>query len=77
MVLEGMYHSSNLRNRNLMLLIPVLEGKKTEREIILINDMTVSFFYALLTQLIGHDKGITAETQTVRMLEAVRFTTKI
>ncbi|MBQ6440628.1 MAG: TetR/AcrR family transcriptional regulator [Mogibacterium sp.] len=76
-ILEGMYRSSNLRNRNLMLLIPVLEGKKSEREIILINDMTVSFFYVLLFQLIGRDKGITAETQTARMLESIRLTTQL
>ena len=69
-ILEGMYRSSNLRSRNLMLLIPVLEGRKTNREIILINDMTVSLFFALLTQLIGKDKGVTAESQTARMLEA-------
>lgn len=75
-ILEGMYRSSNLRNRNLMLLIPVLEGKMSEREIILINDMTVSFFYALLNQLTGHDKSVTAESQTSRMLESIRFTTK-
>jgi AcrR family transcriptional regulator len=77
MVLEGMYRSSNLKSRNLMLLIPVLEGKRSEREIILINDMTVSFFYALLKQLIVHEKGVTAESQTVRMLESIRFITTI
>lgn len=73
-ILEGMYRSSNLRSRNLILLIPVLEGRKTNREIILINDMTVSLFFALLTQLIGKDKGVTAESQTARMLEACEFT---
>ena len=73
-ILEGMYRSSNLRSRNLMLLIPVLEGRKTNREIILINDMTVSLFFALLTQLIGKDKGVTAKSQTARMLEACEFT---
>lgn len=76
-VLEGMYHTSNLRNRNLMLLIPVLEGHKTEQEIILINDMTVSLFFALLTQLIGKDQGATAESQIARMLEACEFTLKL
>jgi AcrR family transcriptional regulator len=76
-VLEGMYQTSNLRNRNLMLLIPVLEGKKSERDITLINDMTIAFFYALLIHLIGHDQGITAETQATRMLEAIRLTTEL
>ena len=73
-ILEGMYLTSNLRNRNLMLLIPVLESRKTEREIILINDLTVSFFYGLLVQLIHHEMGVTVESQTSRMLEACRYT---
>jgi AcrR family transcriptional regulator len=76
-VLEGMYRTSNLRNRNLMLLIPVLESRKTGQEIILINDMTISFFFALLVQLIHQDRGVTAEAQTSRMLEACRFTTQL
>ncbi|MBQ6389494.1 MAG: TetR/AcrR family transcriptional regulator [Mogibacterium sp.] len=73
-ILEGMYRTSNLRARNLVLLIPVLEGKKSDREIILINDLTVSFFYALLIQLIGRDQGVTADSQSKRMLEACRYT---
>ena len=76
-LLEGMYRTSNLRNRNLVLLIPVLEGIKTGQEIIMINDLTVAFFYALLVQLISHDQGVNAESQTARMLEACRFTTKL
>ena len=72
-----MHLTSNLRNRNLVLLIPVLEGIKTGQEIIMINDLTVSFFYALLVQLISHDQGVNAESQTARMLEACRFTTKL
>ena len=73
-ILEGMYRTSNLRSRNLLLLIPVLEGRKSEQEIILLNDMTVSFFYALLVQLIGNDSGVTAEGQSKRMLDACRYT---
>jgi AcrR family transcriptional regulator len=77
MILEGMYRSSNLRNRNLMLLIPVLEGKRSNREIILINDMTVAFFYALLEHLIGHERGVTADSQTARMLASIRLMTQL
>lgn len=77
LVLEGMYRTSNLRSRNLLLLIPVLEGKKTEKEIILINDMTIAFFYSLLMQLIIHPQNVTAEAQTLRMLDACRYTTEI
>ena len=76
-ILEGMYRTSNLRNRNLILLIPVLESSRTEQDIILINDLTVSFFYSLLIQLINHDMGVTAEGQTSRMLQACRFTTQL
>ena len=76
-ILEGMYRTSNLRNRNLVLLIPVLEGRKSEQEIILLNDMTVSFFYSLLVQLIGNDSGVTAEGQSKRMLDACRYTLEI
>jgi AcrR family transcriptional regulator len=72
-ILEAMFRTSNLASRNLFLLIPVLDGKHTEQEIILINDITVSFFYSLLTQLSGHDQGVTAESQTKRMLHACRF----
>ncbi|MBR0399331.1 MAG: TetR/AcrR family transcriptional regulator [Mogibacterium sp.] len=72
-ILEAMFRTSNLASRNLILLIPVLEGRRSEQEIILINDMTVAFFYALLVQLVGNDQGVTAETQTRRMLEACRL----
>lgn len=77
MVLEGMYRTSNLRNRNLMLLIPVLEGRKTGKEIIIINDLTISFFYTLLSQLVAHYQGVSAETQTSRMLDACRYITDL
>jgi AcrR family transcriptional regulator len=72
-ILEAMFRTSNLASRNLFLLIPVLDGKHTEQEIILINDITVSFFYSLLSQLSVHDEGATAESQTQRMLHACRF----
>lgn len=74
MILEGMYRTSNLRSRNLMLLIPVLESRRSEKEIMIINDMTVSLFFALLIQLINNDRPVTAEQQTERMLDACRFT---
>ena len=76
-ILEGMYRTSNLRNRNLILLIPVLAERKTEQEIILINDLTVSYFFALLVQLINNDMGVTSESQTTRMLGACRLTTQL
>ena len=76
-ILRAMYMTSDLRKRNLLLLIPVLESRKTEQEIIMINDMTISYFYSLLLQLseaeAGH--GITPEIQTERMLMACRYTT--
>lgn len=72
-ILEGMYRTSDLRKRNLMLLIPVLESRRNEKEIIIINDMTVSLFFALLVQLINDDQGVTADLQTERMLDACRF----
>ena len=73
LIVQAMLSSSSLRERNLIVLIPVLEQKVPDDKIILINDMTVSYFYALLTQLLGHDQGVTAEYQTQRMLTAVRF----
>lgn len=73
MILEGMYRTSDLRNRNLMLLIPVLESRRSEKEIIIINDMTVSLFFALLVQLVNREQGVTADHQTERMLDACRF----
>lgn len=76
-ILEAMFRTANLRNRNLMLLIPVLEQKRTEREIILINDMTVAFFYTLLSELTHNGLGCTAELQAERMLEACRFSAGI
>ncbi|MBQ3291830.1 MAG: helix-turn-helix transcriptional regulator [Mogibacterium sp.] len=75
-IIEGMYRTSNLRNRNLILLIPVLSGRMSEQDIILINDLTVSFFYALLVQLLGHDQSVTAEAQKERMLKACNFLLK-
>ena len=76
-ILEGMYLTSNLRNRNLILLIPVLASRRTEQDIILINDLTVSYFYSLLVQLINHEMGVTPESQTSRMLGACRLTTEL
>jgi AcrR family transcriptional regulator len=72
-ILEGMYRTSNLRDRNLVLLIPVLGGIKSEDDIILINDITVSYFSTLLIQLIGNTSNITPEQQTERMLKACRY----
>lgn len=76
-ILEAMYRTSDIRNRNLMLLIPVLEEKMSENEIFIINDMTIAFFYGLLNQLISHTANVTAEAQTARMLEACRLTLKL
>lgn len=70
--LEAMFRTSSLQSRNLMLLIPLLESKASEKDMILANDMTISFFYALLTQLLGNDRGVTTESQTERMLYACR-----
>ena len=73
-ILRGMYRTSDLRKRNLLLLIPVLESKKTEQEIIMINDMTIAYFYTLLLQLSVEEADITPEQQTERMLQACRYT---
>ena len=73
-MLEAMFRTSDLRNRNLMLLIPVLEGRLSEDRIILINDMTISYFYSLLSLLLNYGAKATAESQKERMLSAVRFT---
>lgn len=71
-MLEAMFSTTSLQNRNLILLVPILEGKQSENDIILINDMIISFFYALLIQLLGQDRGVTPEIQTKRMLQACR-----
>lgn len=73
-ILEGMYRTADLRERNLILLKPVLSGTKTEQEIILINDMTIAFFYTLLVQLIQNDGSITPDQQCKRMMDAVHYT---
>jgi hypothetical protein len=67
-----MFRTTSLQDRNLMLLVPLLEGRRPDNDIILTNDMTIAFFYALLTQLLGNDRGVTPESQTERMLEACR-----
>ncbi len=76
-MLEAMFNTTSLQNRNLILLIPLLESKQSENDIILINDMIISFFYALLTQLLGQDRGVTPEIQTRRMLQACRKVTNL
>jgi hypothetical protein len=70
--LEAMFRTTSLQDRNLLLLLPLLEGQRPQDDIILVNDMTIAFFYALLTQLLGNDRGVTPESQTERMLEACR-----
>ena len=72
-ILEAMFRTSDLSARNLMLLIPVLEGKRPQKEIILINDLTVSYFFTLLRQTISNVNGITPERQTEHMLEACKY----
>lgn len=72
LMLEAMFRTSSLQSRNLILLVPLLETKMSEKDIILANDMTIAFFYALLTQLLGRDRGVTPESQTERMLYACR-----
>ena len=67
-----MFRTTSLQDRNLLLLLPLLEGQRPQGDIILVNDMTIAFFYALLTQLLGNDRGVTPESQTERMLEACR-----
>jgi AcrR family transcriptional regulator len=74
MILQGMFRTSNLRNRNLLLLIPILEGVRSDDEIILLNDMTVSYFYALLQQLTEGSPDCTPESQMSRMMAACRYT---
>jgi AcrR family transcriptional regulator len=70
--LEAMFRATSLQDRNFMLLVPILEGKRSDDDIILVNDMTIAFFYALLIQLLGNDRGVTPESQTARMLDACR-----
>jgi AcrR family transcriptional regulator len=72
-VLEGMYRTSSMRDRNFVLLIPVLEGRKSEQDIILINDMTVAYFASLLTQITGNPQSTTPERQTERMMKACTY----
>ena len=72
LMLEAMFRTSSLQSRNLILLVPPLETKASEKDILLANDMTISYFYALLTQLLGNDRGVTPESQTERMLYACR-----
>ena len=72
-ILQGMFRTSNLRNRNLVVLSPILDGKKTEDEIMLINDLTVSYFYALLTQSSDPNEGTTPEQQSRSMLKACKY----
>ena len=75
--LEAMFRTTSLQDRNFLLLLPLLEGRWPENDIILVNDMTIAFFYALLTQLRGNDRGVTPESQTARMLDACRKVAEI
>jgi len=70
--LEAMFRATSLQDRNFMLLLPLLEGRRSDKDIILVNDMTIAFFYVLLIQLLGKDSNVTPESQTERMLEACR-----
>lgn len=73
-ILSAMFQTADLKNRNLILLVPVLEGRKSQSEIILINEMTIAFFYSLLLKLIEGSPATTPDSQTNRMLDAVRYT---
>ena len=70
--LEAMFRTTNLHDRNFLLLLPLLEERTPQNDILLVNDMTIAFFYSLLIQLLGSDRGVTPESQTARMLHACR-----
>lgn len=72
-ILQGMFRTASIKDRNLLLLIPLLEGKCSEENIILVNDLTIAFFYALLAQLIDGEVEMTPTEQTERMLQACIF----
>ena len=76
-VLQAMFRTSNLTSRNLMLLIPVLTGKVSEQEIIMINEITIAYFYSLLIHLAYDDPSVTSESQIKRMLNACRYLARL
>ena len=61
-----------MSRRNLKILRPVLEGRVTEDEIKRINDLTVSYYYYLIT----YDRESTPQEKKKKMIEALEFLIK-
>ena len=67
-----MIKEGNMSRRNLKILRPVLEGRVTEEEIRRINDLTVSYYYYLIT----YDRESTPQEKKKKMIEALEFLIK-
>jgi len=72
---QVMMQGSRLRQRNLEVLRPLLGGQVMEERLLLINDLTVSYFRMLLEEKIADADGVDGERQMERMLDACRFLT--
>lgn len=72
-LLQTMFNCSDLKSRNMMLLIPLLEGQRSEDEIILINNITIGYFYSTLSDFVRNSSGLNVEDEVERMLNACRY----
>lgn len=72
-VLNAMFRTHNLSSRNLMLLIPVLEGQRSEDEILTTNDLTIAYFYTLLSEATREPGKMPPDVALKKMLKVCRF----
>lgn len=68
--LRAMLRAGRLQQRNMEVLRPVLEGRVDEAHIHMVNDLTLGYFYALLSEREG---GPEPAERTKRMLAACEF----
>jgi len=70
---KTMLQSARQQQRNLAILRPLLQGRASEKRILLVNDLTVAYFKLLLDEKIAGGAEMDDRLLTERMLEACRF----
>lgn len=68
-----MVTTASLKSRNWKVLRPLLKGKISNRQAVLVNDLTIAYFQLLLNEKIIKGSLIKNEEQTTRMLQACRY----
>lgn len=68
-----MVTTADLKYRNWILLKPLLKDKANNRQMVMINDLTIAFFQMILSEKIMKGNDINNNFQTMRMLQTCQY----